>query len=1227
MFYARKAGAFRRAPACVVRIVGVKGDNMRLSFTKKLCILAALSFFVAAVCLVCLFVAGTVFPTASADTELIIDLGNYTCMYGDRLSKVDDNGYLYGTINGTNFTISDTTTRYYVKASEIMVARSARAPSLDYTPVTYPLCNNTGLVDLDVYDSAVGIYNITYYEAGIQWLFSELKVYDTQASGNISNYFIACVKSNDELTCRVSPRAIEVAYNAAASHAGTGLSGAALTTQTKDGVLYIQRTYGAVKDTIAFAEAEGSKTVMSAFGDALTTQGVIVGNDATTHVGYYEIESLDLVVKRGETDVSNNYSITSARAGEEGAEYTGYGVRVLPREVAIGSFEKDSKFTTVYPDFGVTFDSHTFTTQAFRQDAPSSGVTGQTVSVYYDVITDPLPLGLWDVDAQDQPREGVVAISSVAWPLSIVGWTVSCDNPAYTPSALDYTVKPANEETTFGLTVSARPIVLYDTAGGGVAGSEGEWVDVVANHIEISLPYGELYDGNARTHALDIDGTMVTLSFEVQYEGQSLGDYLTAQGLESIRLDAGFYDIINPEVTDNHYIVTVHDSVRWTVTKRQISYQQLLSWLPAGSYAASSAANATAQEKAMYNYLHAYAAQDTGICVGEFAYDAGRTEVSTTFRFEDADLQQSVAQAIQVAATTPGYYAVQYDNANYAIAEDTLYVRVQPVQVLLSVPQDCVYNAQPYTVGVAYEGQEDNPFDNWQVNVTYRLGTQSVALPTDAGTYTVVLDISETGNTMMQYNPYLTYTGVTLRFTIAPCEVEVRLTNRAATTKRFGDGVSVSSNWYNVDGLLGDDSVSLTSAGFDAEAVPDTYPIRAAIARGNAANYNLVLKDAAGDANPAIRVDKLTAEEAKQYFDEFIRTASLRTGVSELFLPTIRYNGLTIGDIGYSIAAGDDVWSNVEGTTATGLEEGAKYYVRVVIRAGSRYVDTRTDIQTIYREAVTDITPPVLSQDVMYTTGRSVMVVVDNFDATMTYLYVAYVPDEEAYDAIPTNLQAKTTTVKITDGRCTIPFAYSMVQVEGEEDYEWQLGERSDMTQGSTYQVVLVVKTTDRTVVSEPLTVRTRTAAPAISTSAIGMTSDSVSVPDGYYIYVAKADFDSALPVASVVSTTMQEAGLTFAMLAESGASLDDNYIESVTEDLEANTAYVLAIWSMSDDMPSDVQCFMFKTRVDESNRFRYSGVMLLFSRYLLVGLLALMVVLFIVCTVRYAVLKKKLGR
>ena len=1214
---------------------------MRLSFTKTLTIMfcAALCFAVAAVCF-------TLSPprAALAETDFDIPLtgvGNQPKQYGDLFNSVDAaTGRIYGAIQNDVFK-AGSGSEYYVLAKDIMVCSSAMRPSATYEPSLKQLTDVNGYVQVDVLpdydpeDNSTGKYYLTYDGAEGYTFFSKLQVY---VSANemphvvgSKSYKVAYYGIGDLLYCQVTPRCLTVAYDAASSHTGGGMAGDALTTEEVGGVLYVDHTYGALPDSIAFS-TQGEVGVMEAFGDRLTTSTTFEGNDRTAHVGLYEIESLDLKVKRDDKDVSGNYRFASAREGADGALYTGYGVRVLPRAVEIGEFMHEGTFGTTRDTYADLYDgnalsSGTFTSQGFSRTYQSAqtGVNGQTLTVYYDVdLSQP---DLWDVDDQDDPREGVVAITAPgdSWAVVIVGWSAANTDPdaAYDVRASDYVVRAA-AGASLTLTVGKRAIVLYEAKEGVPAPDNG--VDVVANHIEISKPYGDVYTGAKENHGIVIDDIPVTLSFEVEYAGQSLADYLAAEGLESIRLPAGEYRIINPEVTDKHYVVTIDESAKkWTVTKKVVGSAQLVAWgLADGAYLAENRAGASASAKAMYAFLSAAELPTDGICLHEYAYDGTRKSVSLSYAFTDADIGGEVAADLtfvnaEDAVMSPGYYALAYTHADYAMPAGTVYVRVLPVAVTVTAPTDAVYNGERYGVTLRYDGEENNPFGGWSVALTYRDG-QRTTTPLNAGTYTAA--VSVVGPEAQSANPYLVYNGSNVRFTVSPKAITVRLKSTAQLTKTFGDEVGKRKLTFSVDddALVGSDSISLFTDGLDADAAPGAYAVEVVFDHGERTNYDVELLDAGGRRDPRFTVEKIAVDDVRDYFNDFLQTMQVVTTTDAITLSEIRYYGVAIDGVAYQYGTADGGWTNTP-AEMTALEDGAKYRVRIVIRADGTFIATDTDVYTEVREIITDIAVPTLRQDFSLTSGRSVCVDVTNFDRTKTYACVMYDADQST---VPVNVAEKAVGTPDAKGSFTIARAYNFK----EDAAEPTLDQLASLDVGHAYKVVVVVSTADASVMSAPLSVRTRSQAPAIAPSSMTVTDKSISVPEGYYIYVAETENTGALPVSSIVETTMQKEGLTYQMLAEAGAELTEEYLAAVTEDLRPNTTYVIAIWSMEegDDMASDVQCFTFRTLIDKSNRFSYSGVMLAFSRYLLVGLLGLVLILFIICTIRYAVLKKKLS-
>ena len=1203
---------------------------MRLSFTKTI-VLSVIVVVLSALAMA-LWCMALPAQSAAADSDIDLQISGISSkmnkQYGDLFDNaVDAEGRIYGKIENYIFKAGEGT-EYYILAKDFKVSQF----SGNYTSSTKQLCNDKGLVWVDVLadynpaDTSTGKYYLTYddTESGYFTFFEKLQVYVAETDEPFLNYKVTYNRVNELIFCQVVPREITVAYNAEASHVGGGLSGSALPTEEKGGVLYVNHIYGSLPDTIAFAEQDSSAKVMTVFGDALTTSTTFEGNDLTTHVGLYEIQSLDLHVSRAEADVSRNYRFSSALEHTDlnNVTFTGYGVQVVPRTLEIGTFCRESTFAAKRDTYeglfnGTAVVEGTFTSQGFAKAVADTGVSNQTVVVYYDVVLG--QEGLWDKDALGVDREGIVAITEgeSQWALGIVGWRVSCTDANYQASGADYVVLPALGAA-HTIKVGKRSIVLYEHTS-GMGEKPDNWVDVIANHIAISLPYGYAYTGEREHHEITIDNIPVTLSFELQYEaGVSLAAYLASHEMSEIILHAGTYDIINPEVTDVHYNVTVDESVRWTVTKKTVDYAQLVSWgIGDDCYVAD--ATGDKAPKAMYAYLAAYAASTQGICLREYAFDADRTDLALTYSFVDKDIDANVNIEVDlaVAAHAPGYYASSFAHADYEIAEGVLYVRILPVEITLTMPTAAVYRGASFAVIPHFDGQDANPFGDWPVTLTYKMGNRT-ANPINAGTYKVVVDIGVPDG--MSANPYLIYEKSGESFTIAPKPIVVRLKSTAQLTKTFGDSVSKRKLTFDADNLVGADSISLDSEGLADDSAPGTYPITISLDKGESVNYTLTLKDSADRSNPVFTVEKISAASVIDYFDELLQGSNIAVTTDRITLAGITYYGTEIDGVAYQYSVGEGMWIATS-TSVIGLKEGTKYRVRIGIFTDSRYIDATENMFTSPRVVITDIIRPTIEQDVLATTGRSVKVNITNFDSSKTYAVAAY---DDGVATVPQNVTVKALGTPDEEGAYVIASAFSVI----ENADEVLLDQLDRMTNGTAYRVVVVCKTTDYAVCSEPLTVHTRSSAPNLTASAFTVSDNAITVPEGYYIYVAEIEDTGALPVSSVVETSMQKVGVTYAMLAESGAALTDEYVQSVASGLEPNKTYVVAIWQQAEDapLPGDVQCFTFRTLIDKNNRFSYTGAMLLVSRYLLVGLTGLVLLLFIICTIRYAALKKKLS-
>ena len=1228
---------------------------MRLSFAKSI-VVVWLVLLVAAAAVLTLTYA----PRLAAQADVYYQLtgiNSQTVQYGDYLNgAVSEGGKIVGRCNSNRTFTIDAEGTEYILASDIRVYTAATEQTNPANLIT--LCNAEGRVCAGVYadEGNDSVYHLTYRKDGQNFLFAPLQVYSVASNSPMAGTKVDTAANALQWT--VTPRSVALAYRYdpvyGVDAAGEGDPYLGLPYAIEDGVMYLEHTYGEAADSILFTAAKGSSVV---FGDELTVSDAVEGNDATTHAGDKALAAFDIDIRHGEDSVMQNYRFTSARATVDG---TGYAMRVTPRNVAIASFHEDKTFASRRVDYANLYNdgdaiasivssgifsyqqfshegnvvSGKFSSQALAKTVNVAQV-GQVITVYYDVAatTEQLAAKLWD-EVNGEPREGVVAITTdpADWAMSIVGWTVANADPnsEYQPSAADYVVAPA-AAAEFTVSVQARAIVLYDSGHGGAPTDEREWVDVVAEHLAISLPYddaGNLYTSPSVIYDLSLDGTPIELSFDVQ----ALAEYFADPAHEdSIRLDAGTYNIVNPLVNDTHYTVEVNGSVRWTVTPVALGYADLTGRIE-GAYSADATADGAARDMGVF-----LAALDTpltsGICVKEYQYDGEATSHQFAFSFRDTTLDTEVTQKVSIGngvdVLTPGYYAVAYEpdtDINYGIAADVIYMRVLPLTVTLVLPEGAIFDGTEHTASVRYGGSETNPFapasendEGWTVALSYRAGNRE-ARPVDKGVYTVAVAVN--GPEGSVGNPYLRYTGSSESFGIAAKAVTVTLRSNAVLSKTFGETVAENRLYYDKTGFVGTDDVTLTSTGLAASAEPGAKPITCTVTKGNPANYNVTLLGSSGTPNPTFLVNKIAVDAIKSYFDGFVADCVRAVATNSITLAPIAYRDIPITGVSYAYAGADGEWHST-GTTISNLKDGTLYHVRLVIEANGAYVDATQATPTAEVEVVTDIEVPVLAQDVLSTTSQSIVIAVRNYDRTKTYGCVVYPSGE----GTPVNIFDKANGAPDATGVYTIGRAYSLT--EGEDNLGRDvllLDAPSDLESGSDYTVIVVVKTTDKEVKSAPLAVRTRAAAPVVAASALEVTDKSVTVPEGYYIYVAPLDTDDALPVAAVVPITMQQAGLTYAMLADSGAELTEEYLAEVTKGLQPNTTYVIAIWTEEDDLASAAQCFTFKTRVDNANRYRYTGFMLYFAQYLLVGLLGLIFICMLICAIRYAVLKKKLS-
>ena len=1188
-----------------------------------LCILSLL--FVA------LALLGTVFTmhTAKADDVRKVSLnGAFPVQYGVKVamgnSVADGDGYIRGTFNPDSSAFEFTSTgAYCIAASDIYV-------------YTDPLDKNTALQLADAQGKVkigVGDYYFALKSGSSSYILDEhIWTVRNYATKEPTGFVIDGLANTSNAKCVINRQVLKVSVDVANS---TTALDAPLQTEGD----YLLHEYGAQPDKLQFAISEGALYG----GDTLDIAVTVQGNDTGYGVGDYTTENVALTVKTTEETTSNNYTV----------QVEPIHVRVFPKDITVTTLDGDTfnhtddfRQDVTHPN-GMLLDA---TSQLFYIE--KEGVDGQTLRVYFDLDEDA------ELAIEHQPYDAILQKPIVGigtWAAHLVGCTVDEDKEGwsveYNTQALNnYNVRaiPADGEH-YTITVQPQSITIYNRHFIQPGTDTTGWVDI-ADLTNTSAEYGNSYNGQSATVPIQYDSLQLQLQYEIEIDDggvqKTIAAYMADHGItQPLRLDAQDYSL-KASVDDMHYNVTVHDSLRWTITPQHITYTDLAGRLIDNAQAYSSADKKTGADFSAW--LKGEDISGNALCLAQFAFDIDTDARQVACRFydkQDVAVDVGILVADSEGCLYPGFYCLQPTSANY-VFDNILYLRVLPVATAIVVPSGAEYDGNEHPATVRYtlyditlEGnQNKQPVDTlegsalaaWHIDLVYN---GSADAPIDAGNYSVQGKV--VGPTA--HNPWLAIPAkATAKVAQKPLTVKLSTT---VLSKDYGDEVSEKNIHFSPTKGVGNDRIRLSCAGWDSDAEPGLYAI---VAEASTDNYDITLLDAMGNEAPRYRVNKLGAVDVQKFVNTFVEDC-VESQEYRLQFEPIRYYGQTLGDdVQYqyrkaALDGTDNPWLTVNNDVVTNLEEGTTYQVRLLATDGD-YVNLNSDIVSTIVSVTTSLSVPTLQQDIINTGTDTLALTIADYSEQKQYALFVLVSDgvDVDYDNGTVTIQGVTVTYRqlldlVALSVAEIELKESNVTVDKAQRLTLTDGDNATLTAeplqtGAMYYALAIHKTLYSSVANAPLAVYTRTAAPNLSTADLTITLNSITPPAGYSYAIYEYQSASALPLASTdVTFSLQELKLTYQLLEQNKGKIFDMDGQARSE-LMPNHQYVLAVWQDADDQhfASDVLCLYVRTVSQEDDGDAEVGALAIIGQYTLLGLGALNLLLFVICLARFLVLRHK---
>lgn len=567
--------------------------------------------------------------------------------------------------------------------------------------------------------------------------------------------------------------------------------------------------------------------------------------------------------------------------------------------------------------------------------------------------------------------------------------------------------------------INKKTIMLYaENTELNITPADGESFIAVSTEA-FSHPYGKAYSERSTTTVwVDTTGdgnldSEITVTFKIKEFNTFLEDPSFHSVDGKVILNKGEYAIDPETINDFRYNATIHESLHYTITAKELSLSDLL--------------NAN-------EFVNRVEVVDGLYVINQYAYGMPSSEYSTvdlsfTKRLPDevgegeSMLPDPVSFSVKFAFdinsnvdslnnVSPGIYratSIVGDNYNYSFVDLTVdgemvvAIRINKKEIT-AILGDKEYDGS--TVTPVIEGA--TPSNDYEVNVEYSKGTSfksAITPPVDSGTYTARITLVE--GSIYAFANDSNYVDIT--FKINKRAVIVTIVSKG--TKTFGtDGFFKSPTNSNIAtytvrhatddtklGLIGNDSLgSLSSKASEQGAKPGIYDIETKYLKN--ANYDVKFEYPNGARKATIEVTKL-----KEVTSEIKKFTALRAN------PKTTGQTITVGEftlwgnvipviITYKLN-GEFTDANVEkvsgGYQISSLLEGTNYEIRYTIPKNNDYLDFGEDYLLLELTVSTDLTAPDWYQAMDKLSTDSVIIHVKNYQADH---YFASIQDNGAFE-------------------------------------------------------------------------------------------------------------------------------------------------------------------------------------------------------------------------------------
>ncbi len=789
------------------------------------------------------------------------------------------------------------------------------------------------------------------------------------------------------------------------------------------------------------------------------------------------------------------------------------------------------------------------------------------------------------------------------------------------------------ETDNYIVTIIPKRILIY-LEGKTPSDEYGIDTKIAIQKKDFSATYGDSYV-KTNEYTLTVE-SLSNMELKVTYSFKDYDKMYNAEGAkitsEGLVLEVRDYTLVDVKAENENFEVTVDESLVLTITKGNLSIEELLE---TDKFFFISGENkipiSFVQYGDYYNVLSKeYKELQSGI--NDYKLLFKKTISDKTFDY-------IIDVSFDLNEGLPGIYTPKScDDNYYGLCEQYLISGLERLSVTINKPLLAISVSNKEYDGESFEAPsldaqkiEELPLQ-YEYSYKNAKGSALSKIPVDAGSYKLVIALKNGSENLYRFENDAGILEIPFEITKREVTVDATLSD-LANGKPFGQSVSIGKivtfDIYHTNNkslpavIEKKELVTANCDGIDSSATPGEYSIKFTANSKLSANYNIsyaqknlkmaVIKTditaltKSGALKPSER-DVMTTKNSLGLVTKELYSADLSKYLS------IEYRLYDESNLGE--------WISVSGlTTPQELDEGAKYQLRYVLSKNNPFVsldeDFKSDDSDYTIVAATKIDIPIIANAEESLSSSNITIIVVNFDIENTYYWViSYYDDEEGY------LEKEYLLDPSTD--------------KGDRTFRFDLSDAGiNIFPDTEYRVILkrLGKNQEVYVQSEPLDILTARTKPSLEKASfvIGQNnidfykSDLEEQPRFVYYYVLIERGHTSIESATNAENSEMKKYFTEEQYSELVIKGEGS---SITE-LESDCIYALKIaYAETEEKgESDAAYFMVHTLASDSSSVASTGIINTISKYLLPGGTALFFILFVIVTIKYTVIGKRLRR